>query len=180
MTSESPNPEVNGEGSDSIDHLDFDHEEIIEVPQPELTEEELSVVAQAQADAASHLLDLQRLNAEYVNYRKRAQRDQEAARARGIEDVLAGLLPVLDDVTRARQAGELDGPFLAISEKLDGALAKFGVEAFGAVGEEFDPTLHEALMHQTDEAATSTTITVLIETGYKIGERVVRAGQPLS
>lgn len=171
MTEQNPHTEGN-EPQDSIEHLDFEAPAV-----EELTEEELGLVAQAQADAASHLSDLQRLNAEYVNFRNRSKREQEAARTRGIEDVLSGMLPVLDDITRARDAGDLDGPFLAISEKLSDALAKFGIEAFGAVGEEFDPMLHEALMHQESAEATSTTITTLIETGYKIGDRVVRAAR---
>jgi molecular chaperone GrpE len=91
-----------------------------------------------------------------------------------VEDVLLALLPVLDDVERARAAGDLTGPFAAIADKLDGALAKHGVERFGAVGEEFDPNLHHALMHQGDADATSTTISVVIDPGYRIGERVVR------
>lgn len=172
MSNENQHAEGAGpEQPDSIEHLDFEPETTPEV-QPELTELEV-----AQAEAASHLNDLQRLNAEYVNFSKRAKREQEAARGRGVEDVLNALLPVLDDIARAKQAGELTGPFEAISEKLNGVLGKYGVEAFGAVGEEFDPTLHEALMHQTSEDATSTTITHLIEVGYKIGDRVVRAAR---
>ena len=174
MNTENPNAEgVNPEQPDSIEHLDFEPEatEIVEEA-PQLTELE-----QAQADAASHLSDLQRLNAEYVNFSKRAKREQEAARGRGVEDVLSALLPVLDDITRAKQAGELSGPFEAISDKLGGILSKYGVEAFGEIGEEFDPTLHEALMHQPSAEATSTTITALVETGYKIGDRVVRAAR---
>lgn len=172
MTNENPHAEGTGpEQPDSIDHLDFTPE-TVEEEAPQLTELE-----QAQADAASHLNDLQRLNAEYVNFSKRAKREQEAARGRGVEDVLNSLLPVLDDITRARAAGELTGPFEAISEKLQGVLGKYGVESFGEVGEEFDPTLHEALMHQTSADATSTTITHLIEVGYKIGDRVVRAAR---
>jgi molecular chaperone GrpE len=160
------------EQPDSIDHLDFEPEAVQEeAPQ------DLSELEQAQAEAASHLEDLQRLNAEYVNFSKRAKREQEAARGRGVEDVLSALLPVLDDISRAKQAGELTGPFEAISEKLNQVLSKYGVETFGEVGEEFDPTIHEALFHQTSADATSTTVTALIEVGYKIGDRVVRAAR---
>ncbi|WP_019146990.1 nucleotide exchange factor GrpE [Timonella senegalensis] len=175
MSNETPDAEgVNPEQPDSIDHLDFEPEGVEEQSQEAPIQTELE---KAQADAASHLADLQRLNAEYVNFSKRAKREQEAARGRGVEDVLNSLLPVLDDITRADQAGELTGPFQAISEKLNGVLGKYGVESFGAVGEEFDPNLHEALMHQTSADATSTTITHLIEVGYKIGDRVVRAAR---
>ncbi|GAA1402466.1 nucleotide exchange factor GrpE [Oerskovia paurometabola] len=131
----------------------------------------------AQSEAAAHLDALQRERASFTNYRNRSLRDQEAARVKGVEDVLAALLPVLDDIDRARQHGELDGPFVAISDKLDASLAKFGIERYGVVGEEFDPTVHEALMHQVDPAATSATVNMVIEPGYRIGEKIVRAAR---
>ncbi|MFJ2298575.1 nucleotide exchange factor GrpE [Oerskovia paurometabola] len=131
----------------------------------------------AQSEAAAHLDALQRERASFTNYRNRSLRDQEAARVKGVEDVLAALLPVLDDIDRARQHGELDGPFVAISDKLDASLVKFGIERYGVVGEEFDPTVHEALMHQVDPAATSATVNMVIEPGYRIGEKIVRAAR---
>ncbi|MFF2620778.1 nucleotide exchange factor GrpE [Oerskovia jenensis] len=131
----------------------------------------------AQSEAAAHLDALQRERASFTNYRNRSLRDQEAARVKGVEDVLAALLPVLDDIDRARQHGELDGPFVAISDKLDASLAKFGIERYGVVGEEFDPTVHEALMHQVDPEATSATVNMVIEPGYRIGEKIVRAAR---
>jgi len=134
-------------------------------------------VLAAKAEAAEHLEALQRERASFTNYRNRSLRDQEAARARGVEDVLTALLPVLDDIDRARQHGELTGPFAAIAEKLDASLEKFGIERYGKVGEEFDPTVHEALMHQADPEATATTVNLVIEPGYRIGERVVRAAR---
>jgi len=134
-------------------------------------------LAAAQALAAERLDDLQRERASFTNYRNRALRDQEAARTRGVEDVLAALLPVLDDVDRARQAGELEGPFAAISDKLDAALGKFDVVRFGEVGEEFDPTVHDALMHEDSADATTTTVKFVIEPGYRIGEKIVRAAR---
>ncbi len=91
--------------------------------------------------------------------------------------MLTALLPVLDDIDRARQHGELTGPFAAIADKLDASLEKFGIERYGAVGDEFDPTVHEALMHQPDPEATATTVNLVIEPGYRIGERVVRAAR---
>ncbi|MGC5165944.1 nucleotide exchange factor GrpE [Luteimicrobium sp. DT211] len=156
-------------GEDSIDHLDFEAEQGADA----LAGVD-SALAAAQAEAATHLDALQRERAEFVNYRNRAKRESEAARSRGVEDVLLALLPVLDDVERARAAGDLAGPFAAIADKLDGVLAKYGVERFGRVGEEFDPNLHHALMHQADADATSTTISIVIEPGYRIGEKVVR------
>lgn len=138
---------------------------------------EASAVLKAKAEAAEHLDALQRERASFTNYRNRALRDQDAARDRGVQDVLAALLPVLDDVERAKQHGELSGPMAAIAEKLDQSLQKFGVERFGKVGEEFDPTLHEALMHSTDADATAATVNLVVEPGYKIGDKVVRAAR---
>lgn len=154
-----------GTPEDPLAALDFEPEGV----SPELDE--------AQRLAAERLEDLQRERASFTNYRNRSIRDQEAARTRGVEDVLNALLPVLDDVDRARQAGELAGPFAAIAEKLDGALARFGVERFGVVGEEFDPTFHEALMHEESADVETATIKHVIEPGYRIGERVVRAAR---
>lgn len=131
----------------------------------------------AKAQAAEHLDALQRERASFTNYRNRALRDQEAARTRGTQDVLTALLPVLDDIERAKAHAELSGPMAAIAEKLDASLGKFGVERFGAVGEEFDPTVHEALMHSTDADVTSTTINLVIEPGYRIGDKLVRAAR---
>lgn len=116
---------------DPLEALDFE-------PSEEASED--AAVLAAKAEAAEHLDALQRERASFTNYRNRAVRDNAAARTQGVQDVLAGLLPVLDDIERARQHGELTGPFVAISDKLDGALAKFEIERFGAVGDEFDPT----------------------------------------
>lgn len=136
-----------------------------------------AAVLAAQAEAAEHLDALQRERASFTNYRNRSLRDQEVARVRGIEDVLTGLLPVLDDIDRARQHGELTGPFAAIAEKLDASLERFGIERYGAVGEEFDPTVHDALMHRADPEATAATVDLVIEPGYRIGEKIVRAAR---
>ncbi|MEP7764724.1 nucleotide exchange factor GrpE [Sanguibacter sp. 25GB23B1] len=183
MTTPHENPDEN-QGGDPLEGLDFEPSpEAFDVDAP--TEgaatpkpaAEMTELDKAQAESAERLNDLQRLNAEYVNFSKRAKREQEAARARGVEDVLVSLLPVLDDVYRARQAGDLTGPFEAISEKLTGALTRFGVETYGEVGEEFDPAKHEALMHQTSPEAETTTVQHVVEVGYRIGDRVVRAAR---
>lgn len=177
-------PDNENQSSDPLEGLDFEPSpEAFDVDAPTEGDTaaeqapELTELDKAQAESAERLGDLQRLNAEYANFSKRAKRDQEAARARGVEDVLVGLLPVLDDVHRARQAGELAGPFEAISDKLTAALNRFGVETYGEVGEEFDPTKHEALMHQTSPEAESTTVEHVLEVGYRIGDRVVRAAR---
>lgn len=128
--------------------------------------------------AAERLDDLKRLQAEYVNYRKRVERDRDVARDLAIGGVLESLLPVLDDIHLARQHGDLDnGPFAAIADKLEATLGRFGLERFGAVGEPFDPAVHEALMHtQADlgEGVDVTTVTQVLQPGYRQGERVVR------
>ncbi len=128
--------------------------------------------------AAEHLDDLRRVSAEYVNYKKRVDRDRDLAREQGVTVVIEALLPVLDDIHLARQHGDLDGgPFAAIADKLEAVLARFGVTALGAEGEPFDPTVHEALMHveaELPESATTTTVVHVLQPGYKVGERVVR------
>jgi len=134
-------------------------------------------LAAVRAERDAHLDSLQRERASFTNYRNRAIRDQEAARGRGVEDVLTALLPVLDDIERARTHDELTGPMAAIAEKIDASLNKFGIERYGAAGELFDPTLHDALMHRADEAAAEQTIDLVIEPGYRLGERVIRAAR---
>ncbi len=129
----------------------------------------------ASALAEERLADLQRLQAEYVNYRKRVERDRNVARDSAIESVLETLLPVLDDIELARQHGDLaDGPFAAIAEKLESALGKYGLTRYGSPGEEFDPNVHEALFHSTADDAEAITVTQVLQPGYKVGEKVLR------
>jgi molecular chaperone GrpE len=133
--------------------------------------------------AAQRLEDLQRLNAEYVNYKRRVDRDRAAVQERAVRDVLDSLLPVLDDIQAAREHGDLtDGPFAAIADKLESSLGKFGLTRFGVVGEAFDPTQHEALMHAAWDSsnaelpadATSTTVVQVLQPGYRSGDQVLR------
>lgn len=131
--------------------------------------------------ARERLEDLQRLQAEYVNYKRRVDRDRALVQERVVADVLDSLLPVLDDIHAAREHGDLTGgPFAAIADKLEGSLGKFGLERFGASGEAFDPTVHEALLHaQWDDAITpadpsATTIVQVLQPGYRTGQRVIR------
>jgi molecular chaperone GrpE len=135
----------------------------------------------AQASAAERLSDLQRLQAEFVNYRRRVDRDRDVARDQAVAGVLEALLPVLDDVYLARQHGDLDGgPFAAIAEKLDTVLARFGLASYGEPGEEFDPAIHEALMHTEAELAEgtmTTTVVQVLQPGYRAGDRVLRAAR---
>jgi molecular chaperone GrpE len=125
--------------------------------------------------------DLQRLQAEYVNYKRRVDRDRELHRDVAISTVIEALLPVLDDIHLARQHGDLEvGPFAAIADKLEGTLTKFGVERFGQPGDAFDPMVHEALMHTEAELAEGTEVTTVVQVlqpGYKMGERLIRAAR---
>jgi molecular chaperone GrpE len=128
--------------------------------------------------AAERLVDLQRLQAEYANYRKRVDRDRDVARENAVAAVVESLLPVLDDLYLARQHGDLEsGPFVSIAEKLEATLAKYGVERFGEPGTPFDPSVHDALMHVEEELADGTDVTTVVgvlQPGYKIGDRVLR------
>jgi molecular chaperone GrpE len=131
--------------------------------------------------AADLTRDLQRLQAEYVNYKKRVDRDRELHHHVAVSSVVEALLPVLDDVHLARQHGDLEGgPFAAIADKLEATLAKFGVERFGQPGDAFDPAIHEALMHIQAELAEGTEVTTVVQVlqpGYRMGERLVRAAR---
>ena len=121
--------------------------------------------------------DLQRLQAEYANYRKRVERDRAVARDAAIADVLVALLPVLDDMQRAREHNEFVGAFKAVGESVEGVVARFGLESYGAVGEVFDPEVHEALMHTTaDDAGADavTVVTMVMQVGYRYAGRVLR------
>jgi molecular chaperone GrpE len=131
--------------------------------------------------AAERLADLQRLQAEYVNYRKRVERDRDVARDQALGAVLESLLPVLDDIHLARQHGDLDGgPFAAIADKLEAVLSRYGLERFGQAGEPFDPSVHEALMHteaDLGEGVDVTTVTQVLQPGYRQGDRLLRAAR---
>ena len=128
--------------------------------------------------AAEHLEDLRRVQAEYVNYKKRVDRDRDVARDRGVTQVVEALLPVLDDIHAARQHGDIEGtPSAAIADKLEGILGRFGVISIGEPGQPFDPAIHEALMHveaELPEGSTTTTVVQVIQPGFKLGDRVVR------
>lgn len=132
----------------------------------------------AHALAAERLADLQRIQAEYLNYRKRVERDRGVARDQAVSDVIEALIPVLDDVEAARQHGELEGtPFASVAEKLETALGRFGWERYGAVGEAFDPQVHEALIHQHSEDVTEPTVSIVMQPGHRVAGRVVRAAR---
>ncbi len=118
--------------------------------------------------------DLQRLQAEYLNYKRRVDRDRAAAREQATAATLSALLPVLDDLDRARQHGELTGGFKAVAESLERTIAGLGLERYGTAGEEFDPRVHEALLSDYSAEVSVTTAATILQPGYRIGERIVR------
>jgi molecular chaperone GrpE len=118
--------------------------------------------------------DLQRVSAEFANYRKRVDRDRALVVEQATGHVLSALLPVLDDLDRARDHGDLVGPFGAVAEQLVTALNKFGLSAFGAEGDRFDPTRHEAVSHSTSTEVTEPTCVTVMRRGYLLGERLLR------
>ncbi len=131
-------------------------------------------VAEAMAQVAERTADLQRLSAEYANYRKRVERDRMAVREQALANVLSELLPVLDDIGRAREHGELTGGFKSVADSLESAVTKLGLTAFGENGDPFDPTLHDALMHSYSAEVTEPTCVQILQPGYKVGDRIVR------
>ncbi len=118
--------------------------------------------------------DLQRLQAEYVNYKRRVDRDRDLVLQNAKFSILSTLLPVLDDVDRAREHGELSGGFKAVAESLERLVAGEGLAKFGASGDPFDPRLHEALMHSLSPHVATTTCDKVVQAGYQFGDRVVR------
>jgi molecular chaperone GrpE len=118
--------------------------------------------------------DLQRLQAEYANYRKRVERDRSLAYELAIGSVLTELLALLDDVDRAEQHGELIGGFKAVADQLNAITTRIGLEKYGTEGEAFDPQIHEALMHDTSADVAVATASKILQPGYKYKERILR------
>jgi molecular chaperone GrpE len=144
----------------------------------------LEGLVEAQKLAAERLDELQRRNADYFNleqqysaYVKRSKAEAVTARDQGVASVAEALISVLDDIELARQHGDLVGPFASIAEKLEGTLGRFGIERYGAAGEPFDPTVHEALMHGHSADVTEPTVQQVLQPGYRMGERVIRAAR---
>jgi molecular chaperone GrpE len=141
---------------------------------PESETGEDSEVAKLSAQLEERTSDLQRLQAEYSNYRKRVERDRTAVREQSLGNVLNELLPILDDIGRARDHDELTGGFKSVGEALEAAVGKLGLERFGEKGEPFDPTVHEALLHSYSTDVTETTCVDILQPGYRIGGRILR------
>jgi molecular chaperone GrpE len=126
------------------------------------------------AQLAERTADLQRLSADFANYRKRVDRDRLATQEIALANVLANLLPVLDDIGRAREHGELEGGFKSVAETLEATVTKLGLAPFGEAGEPFDPVVHEALTHAYSDDVTEPTCVAIFQPGYRLGERVLR------
>ncbi len=140
--------------------------------------EEAPAADQKRSDAEERLAertaDLQRLQAEYANYRKRVDRDRAAVREQAVANVLTGLLPVLDAIDQAREHGELSGGFKSVADSLASALGKLGLVAYGEKGDPFDPKIHEALTHTYSPDVTEDTCVEIFQPGYKVGDRILR------
>jgi molecular chaperone GrpE len=126
------------------------------------------------AELAERTADLQRLQAEYTNYRRRVERDREAVGEAALASVIIGLLPVLDDLDRARAHGEVIGGFALVADGLETTLSKLGLSRFGDAGEPFDPTVHEALTHGYSTEVSEPVCAEVFQAGYRVGERVLR------
>ena len=131
-------------------------------------------ITEVEAKVTELTADLQRVHAEYANYRRRVDRDRELVREVAVGGVLAELVAIVDDVDRARQHGELEGAFKTVGEALEATLARIGLEKFGEEGEVFDPNVHEALTHEASDEVTEPTVAGVYQPGYRYAGRVLR------
>jgi len=148
--------------------------------EPQDVLDEVEPVAEVQRALAERTADLQRLQAEYLNYKRRVDRDRELVRENATYSALAPIVEVLDTIDRAREHGDLDPGFQAVADQLERVVGQAGLIRFGAPGDPFDPQLHEALSHiGEDPDVEVTTAKVVAKAGYRFGDRVVRAAQVL-
>jgi len=160
-------PAKHGKASDSTAEKD----------EAELTETESADLLAAQelrTQLAERTADLQRLQAEYANYRKRVDRDRATVREHAVAGALIELLPVLDAISQAREHGELSGGFKSVADSLQAATGKLGLVSYGQRGDAFDPKIHEALTHSYSPEVTEDTCVEIFQPGYKVGERILR------
>ena len=153
-----------------------------QAPHETLAEEEPAAAGEPalEEELAELTADLQRLQAEYLNYKRRVERDRDLVRENATYAVLAPITEVLDTIDRAREHGDLDPGFQAVADQLERVVAGLGLTKFGSVGEPFDPTIHEALSHiGEDPEVEVTTCKVIVKSGFRIGARAVRAAQVL-
>lgn len=167
---------------------DLSHEELVDVgPAAEeegsvLSDDDLDFLSgQTTADqvAAERLADLQRVTAEYANYRKRTEANREIERERAVSEAVKGLIPVLDDLERAEKHGDLPegSAFAAIATKLRTSVERLGLTPYGEKGEPFDPQIHEAIFQQPTPDVTADTVAEVVETGYRLGSTTVRVAK---
>ncbi len=177
-------PEVAESAESSEPTGSRDEQDSEETPESPEEAPEVMVTAQAvkggkqaadfEAQLAERTADLQRLQAEYVNYRKRVDRDRAAVREQAVVGTLAGLLPVLDAIDQAREHGELSGGFKSVADSLQAALGRLGLVTYGDKGDPFDPKIHEALTHSYSSDVAEDTCVEILQPGYKVGERILR------
>jgi molecular chaperone GrpE len=157
-----PDAEASTEASSEPDAIDQELADLVDETGPISKEAEL-------------LADLQRLQAEFVNYKSRVERDRDQSRNAAVAEVLRALLPALDDLERAESHGDLEGsPFAAVVTKLRGAGERFGLKRFGAAGDKFNPEIHNALVQTPNAEVKQPTINEVIEAGYEIEDRLLR------
>lgn len=149
-------------------------DEVVDQNVDEVVVEVKEAPGQETDPVASLTADLQRLQAEYSNYRKRVERDRTVAHELAIGSVLTELLATLDDIDRAAQHGELTGGFKAVADQLTSLSNRFGLEKYGVEGDPFDPQIHEALLHETSSDVTVATASKILQPGYKYKERILR------
>lgn len=134
--------------------------------------------SEAERLANDRLEDLRRLQAEFQNFRNRSQKEKDQLRNHVVGDVMTSLLTVVDDIDAARQHGDLaEGPFASIATKLEDALTRQGLERFGAVGDAFDPRIHEAVMQQPTSEVAPDQVSLVLRNGFKVKDRVLRPAQ---
>jgi molecular chaperone GrpE len=138
------------------------------------TPAEPTQLSQLQSQLAERTADLQRLQAEYANYRKRVDRDRATVREHAVAGTLIELLPVLDAIGQAREHGELSGGFKSVADSLQATVGKLGLVSYGQRGDAFDPKIHEALTHTYSADVTEDTCVEIFQPGYKVGERILR------
>jgi molecular chaperone GrpE len=161
--------------AEAVEADDEADDEIIEgIVEDLIVAERQDAVADAEARLAERTADLQRLQAEYANYRKRVDRDRAAVREQAVATTLAGLLPVLDAIGQARDHGELSGGFKSVADSLQAALGRLGLVTYGKKGDPFDPKIHEALTSTYSPDVAEDTCVEILQPGYKVGDRILR------
>src|SRR5579862_1670396 len=162
------------EAVEAVEAADDDDEVIEGIVEDVIVADRQGAVADAEARLAERTADLQRLQAEYANYRKRVDRDRAAVREQAVAATLAGLLPVLDAISQARDHGELSGGFKSVADSLQAALGRLGLVTYGEKGDPFDPKIHEALTSTYSPDVAEDTCVEILQPGYQVGDRILR------